>query len=98
MDQAKVIICRQPIRHRDSDIEIMMTTLTVEEVKKLIKMAEKRKAGEKSITQKRIETPEQTISDIKMKRFERSESWPEKSNAMSADSNGRSVRTGTTMK
>jgi hypothetical protein len=70
----------------------------MEEIEKLIKMAEKRKACEKVVTQKFIETPEQKISDIKMKRFERSESWPEKSNAIAADSNGRSARTGTTMK
>lgn len=93
MNQAKVIICRQPIRNRDSYIEVMMTTLTLEEIKKLIRMAEKRKAGKKEASPKRIETSEQVISDIKMHRFERSESWPEKSNAMSAGSNGRSVPT-----
>lgn len=37
-------------------------------------------------------TSEQVISEIKMHRFERSGSWQEKSNAMPADSNGRSAR------
>lgn len=43
-------------------------------------------------------TSEQLISDIKMHRFERSESCPEKSNAMPADSNGRSARKASTTK
>jgi len=43
-------------------------------------------------------TSEQVISDIKMHRFERSESWPEKSNAMPVDSNGRSARKANTTK
>lgn len=43
-------------------------------------------------------TSEQVISDIKMHRFERSESWPEKSNVTPADSNGKSVRKASTTK
>lgn len=93
-----VMLCRKPIRDRDNDIHRFSTTLTMDEIEKLIRMAEKRKAGEKEVKPKRIETSEQVISDIKMHRFERSESWPEKSNATSADSNGRSAPTRSTMK
>lgn len=93
-----VMLCRKPIRDRDNDIHRFSTTLTMDEIEKLIRMAEERKAGEKEAAPKRIETSEQVISDIKMHRFERSESWPEKSNAMSAGSNGRSAPTRSTMK
>lgn len=98
MINTTMMLCRKPIRDRDKDIHRLSTTLTIEEIEKLIRMAEKRKSGEKEESPKRIETSEQVISDIKMHRFERSESWPEKSNAMSVGSNGRSAPTRSTMK
>ena len=98
MKQTTVVLCRNKIRSRDEDIQKFSSTLTLDEIMKLIEIAEKRKAEGRSISQKQLETPEQIISDIKMHRFERSEPWPEKSNVMPADSNGRSVQTRATTK
>lgn len=89
MKQTKVMLFRNPIRDRDHDIHIFSTVLTVEEIEKLIGIAERRKAEGRPLTQKRLATSEQIIGDIKMHRFERSGSCQEKSNATTADSCGK---------
>lgn len=63
-----VLLCKKPSRVVD-DVKKFSTTLTIDELSKIIDVAEKRKAEGKPIFGKSA-TSEQVISDLKMNRFE----------------------------
>lgn len=68
-DQTTVILCKKPSRVVD-DVKKFSSILTLDEIAKIIDVAEKRKAEGKPIFGKTKQTSEQVISDLKMHRFE----------------------------
>jgi len=72
-----IVILTPNIVKTVDDIHKFTTTVPPERIIELIKQEEAHK------------TSEEVIGDIKMHRFERGASWPEKSNVMRADSNGK---------
>ena len=68
-DQTTVILSKKPSKVVD-DVKKFSTILTLNEIEKIIEVAEKRKAEGKPIVGKTKQTSEQVISDLKMHRFE----------------------------